>query len=210
MAQWIIFDAMGVIFEESDDIINRLVPFLHRRGFTMDAETVHTVYRRASLGQISSREFWKDLNLDGEYPAIQNEYLDTCLRLDPEFLETAHLLGGKFSLALLSNDIAEWSAHLRRKHGLDEIFQAVVISSEVGIRKPDAGIYQVLLQRLEAKPEDCVFIDDRIPNLVAAQSLGIIPLWLGRQDDSNAREISYRIKNLSDLPALVGEIFPNA
>ena len=34
MTRWIVFDVMGVIFEEGDDIINGLVPFLRRRGLT--------------------------------------------------------------------------------------------------------------------------------------------------------------------------------
>jgi putative hydrolase of the HAD superfamily len=161
MTQWIVFDAMGVVFEEADDILNRLIPFLHHRGFRLNPETVHANYRRASLGQISSREFWNSLGLGGEYPALEQEYLDTCLRLDPNFPETAELLAGKYSLALLSNDIAEWSAHVRRKHGLDRIFQTAVISSEVGIRKPDAGIYRILLDRLQADGKDCLFVDDR-------------------------------------------------
>jgi putative hydrolase of the HAD superfamily len=210
MPKWIIFDAMGVIFEEGDDIINRLVPFLHRRGFPLDEENVHATYRRASLGQISPREFWDSLDLGGEYPAIEDEYLDTCLSLDPYFLEIAELLAGRFSLAMLSNDIAEWSAHLRRKHGLDRIFQTAVISSEVGIRKPDAGIYRILLERLQAEGKDCLFIDDRLENLPPAAALGMIPVWLGGAGDPTAREIPYWINNLLDLPALVGEIFPSA
>jgi putative hydrolase of the HAD superfamily len=205
MIQWIVFDAMGVIFEESDDILNLLVPFLHQRGFALDAENVHAIYRRASLGEISSREFWNGLGLGADYPAIENKYLDTCFRLDPHFLETAKLLSGTFSLALLSNDIAEWSAHLRRKHGLDRIFQTTLISSEVGIRKPDAGIYRILLHRLRAKPEDCVFIDDRIPNLLAAAALGITPIWLAKDNPPPIPEIPYRIQNLSELPKLVGD-----
>ncbi|OGO07262.1 MAG: hypothetical protein A3K46_05700, partial [Chloroflexi bacterium RBG_13_60_9] len=163
------FDAMGVIFEEADDIIKGLVPFLHRRGFThLDPEAVHAVYRRASLGQIPPREFWKQIGLEGGWPAIETEYLDACLQLDPVFITTAENLCRDYSLAVLSNDIAEWSARMRRKHNLDRLFQAVVISGEVGVRKPAPEIYRILLNRLGAKGEDCAFIDDRIPNLSAA------------------------------------------
>jgi FMN phosphatase YigB (HAD superfamily) len=209
MAQWIIFDAMGVIFEEADDIVNLLVPFLHRRGFALDPENVHSIYRRASLGEISSREFWNRLGLGGEYPAIENDYLDTCLSLDPEFLKTAAFLSKGFSLAMLSNDIADWSAHLRRRHGLDRFFQTTVISSEAGIRKPDAGIYRILLERLQVKPEDCAFIDDRIPNLLAAKSLGIIPLWMVKGNQPPDPEIPHRIRNLSELPQWMENFFSN-
>jgi HAD superfamily hydrolase (TIGR01509 family) len=207
MARWIVFDAMGVIFEEADDILNGLVPFLQRRGFALDPETVHSIYRRASLGEISSREFWNRLGLGMQYPVLEQEYLDTCLRLDPLFLPAAESLSENYSLALLSNDIAEWSARLRRRHGLDRIFQTAVISSAAGIRKPDPGIYRILLDRLQAKPEDCVFIDDRIPNLVVAKSLGIIPLWMAKGDQPPAPGISNRIRSLSELPQWIENNF---
>ncbi len=209
MTRWIVFDAMGVVFEEADDIINLLVPFLHHRGFPLDSETVHTEYRRASLGEISSREFWSNLGLGEEYPAIENEYLDTCLQLDPYFLETAKLLAGRFSLALLSNDIAEWSAHLRRQHGLDQIFQTAVISSEVGFRKPAPEIYRVLLERLQAEGKDCLFVDDRPENLPPAAALGITPVWLVKGNPSSAPGISYGIRDLSELPRLIENISSN-
>ena len=210
MTKWIVFDAMGVIFEEGDDILNRLVPFLHRRGFALDAEAVHAAYRRASLGQISPREFWESQGLGGEHPAIEREYLDTCLQLDPLFKETAERLSSGYSLAVLSNDIREWSAYLRHRHGLDRFFQAAVISGEVGVRKPAPEIYRILLNRLQADGKDCIYIDDRIPNLAPAAELGMIPVWLAREDHPPAQDIPHRINKISELPRLVEEIFPSA
>ncbi len=208
MTQWIVFDVMGVIFEEGDDILNGLVPFLHRRGFPhLDPEGVHSIYRRASLGQISPREFWEGIGLDGEYPAIEKEYLDTCLQLDPAFMKTAERLREKYSLAILSNDIAEWSAHLRKSRGLDRLFQAAVISGEAGVRKPAPEIYRILLDRLGAKGADCAFVDDRIQNLSAAAALGIIPIWLAKNINVPDETIPYRIENLSELPKLADAIF---
>jgi HAD superfamily hydrolase (TIGR01509 family) len=208
MTRWIVFDAMGVIFEEGDDIINGLVPFLHRRGFTrLEPEAVHTVYRRASLGQITPRAFWEAIGLAGEYPAIEKEYLDTCLQLDPAFVDTAERLSRNYSLAVLSNDILEWSAHLRRRHGLDRLFQAAVISGEAGVRKPAPEIYRILLDRLNAKGEDCAFIDDRIPNLAPAAALGILPIWMTKNKSTPEDAIPFRIMGLSELPEMVETIF---
>jgi FMN phosphatase YigB (HAD superfamily) len=210
MTRWIVFDVMGVIFEEGDDIINGLVPFLHRRGFTgLEPEAVHTVYRRASLGEISPRAFWESIGLGHAYPAIEKEYLDTCLRLDPYFVETAERLSRKYSLAVLSNDIAQWSAYLRKTRGLDRLFQAVVISGEAGVRKPAPEIYRILLDRLCADGKDCVFIDDRIPNLAPAAALGIHPVWMKKIPASSNPEIPHRIQALPELPPLMEKIFPS-
>ncbi len=208
MTRWIVFDAMGVIFEEGDDILNRLVPFLRRRGLKqLDAEAVHAVYRRASLGEISPPAFWEAIGFGKEHPAIEKEYLDTCLQLDPAFIETAERLIGKFSLAVLSNDIAEWSAYLRKSRGLEQLFQKAVISGEAGVRKPAPEIYRILLDRLGAKGEDCAFIDDRIQNLAAAAAQGIIPIWMAKNSPAPEEPIRFRIDNLSELPQVIETIF---
>ncbi len=208
MTKWIVFDAMGVIFEEGDDIRNRLVPFLSRHGSAPGPDFVHSVYRRASVGLISNREFWEIIGLGGEYPAIEREYLDTCLTLDPHCKETIAQLTGRYRLAIFSNDVKEWSAYLQRKFGLDKFFQLAVISSEAKLRKPDPGIYKILLERLQTKAGDCLFIDDRIPNLQPAAALGMETVWLAKGDQNPEGEIRHRIKTLSELPGLVEKIFP--
>ena len=67
----------------------------------------------------------------------------------------------------------DWSNFLRNKFNLNDIFNVVVISGEVGHRKPDKRIYHFLLDRIQVPPENCVFIDDKLENLSAASELGI-------------------------------------
>jgi HAD superfamily hydrolase (TIGR01509 family) len=207
MKRWIVFDAMGVIFEEGDDILKRMVPFLHQRGCLLDGEYIHSVYRRASLGEISSREYWNTLGLAGEYPSIETAYLDSWLQLDPQFPAAAERLSAEYFLAMLSNDIPDWSLYLRRRHGLEHFFQAAVISGEAGVRKPDPAIYRILLERVQAEGKDCIFIDDRLPNLESAAALGIVPVLMAREGHPADQEVRYRIRDLSELPDLAGRIF---
>jgi putative hydrolase of the HAD superfamily len=72
--------------------------------------------------------------------------------------------------ALLSNS---WGNTYPR-HGWDEMFDEVVISGEVGMRKPDAEIYHHTLDLLKVKPEESVFVDDLAHNIKAAADLGMI------------------------------------
>jgi putative hydrolase of the HAD superfamily len=57
---------------------------------------------------------------------------------------------------------------------LGERFDAVVISSEVGIRKPDPAIYRLAADKLGVAPEACVFVDDMAINLRSAQEVGMV------------------------------------
>lgn len=76
-------------------------------------DEIYTVYRRANLGEISSREFWEDVGLGYKYPEIETVYLDSRSDLDAGFVPVARSLSKKYGIGLLSNDISKWSAYLR-------------------------------------------------------------------------------------------------
>ena len=64
-------------------------------------------------------------------------------------------------LAMLSNDVSEWSAYLRGRFALNRLFESVVISGDYGFRKPDRRLYEVLLRSLSVAPHQCIFVDDQ-------------------------------------------------
>jgi len=71
---------------------------------------------------------------------------------------------------LLSNS---WGLDYERD-GWDALFDAVVISGEVGLRKPDPAIYALASERLGLPCEQIVFIDDLRPNVQAAAAAGMV------------------------------------
>jgi HAD superfamily hydrolase (TIGR01509 family) len=203
--KWIVFDAMGVIFMDEDDTNDLLVPFLHAREPGLTKDSINTVYKKASLGNISSAEFWKELGFTKAYPRIELEYLET-LRLDPQFLPAASKLERQYNLALLSNDVAEWSAYLRGKFKLTNLFQVAIVSGDVGYRKPDPAIYRVLLERIQAEAGDCLFIDDRQKNLDAAAALGFQTIRFQREPPAvKDFECQPWIKSFTELPTVIKE-----
>jgi putative hydrolase of the HAD superfamily len=78
-------------------------------------------------------------------------------------------------MAMLTNNVREWEPLWRAKLPVDEIFELVVDSAFVGMRKPEPGIYELTLERLggEIEAGDCVFLDDLQPNVDAALALGM-------------------------------------
>jgi putative hydrolase of the HAD superfamily len=77
--------------------------------------------------------------------------------------------------ALLTNNVREWEPLWRAKlPEIDEIFEVVVDSAFVGMRKPDPRIYELALERLGATAEECVFLDDLEVNCEAARALGMV------------------------------------
>jgi len=75
--------------------------------------------------------------------------------------------------AMLSNGVPEVMARVRSERELATYFDAVIVSCEVGVAKPDPTIYEIILSRLRVEPHKALFVDDRIENLEGAARLGL-------------------------------------
>lgn len=71
---------------------------------------------------------------------------------------------------LLSNS---WGLDYDRT-GWGDLFDSLVISGEVGLRKPEPAIYRLAAERLAAQPEECVFVDDLAANVRGAAAVGMV------------------------------------
>jgi putative hydrolase of the HAD superfamily len=85
------------------------------------------------------------------------------------------LRGRGVRAALLTNNVREWEPLWRSKlPEIDELFELVVDSAFVGLRKPDPAIFTLTLDRLGGvEPGRCVFVDDLDVNCDAARALGM-------------------------------------
>jgi putative hydrolase of the HAD superfamily len=131
-------------------------------------------------GELSEVEFLARLQeelgpqrpLDG-----MGEHLMAGLERNHEMIELlAGLRGRGLQMALLTNNVREWEPRWRAMlPEIDEIFEVVVDSAFVGMRKPEHGIYELTVERLGGglRPEDCLFIDDMAVNCEAARELGM-------------------------------------
>ena len=75
--------------------------------------------------------------------------------------------------AFLSNSGPEVMARVRTRWPLEALFDAVIISCEVGLSKPDPRIYQLCLDRLRLRAPEALFVDDRADNIEGATRVGL-------------------------------------
>ena len=97
----------------------------------------------------------------------------------PEMLEAVRRCRGRFKTALLTNNFVSPSAGLGEgiaTGGLLELFDVVVASTEVGMRKPDPRFYELACSLLEVAPEQAVFLDDLGMNLKPARAMGMVTI----------------------------------
>lgn len=80
-----------------------------------------------------------------------------------------------YRMALLTNNVREWEPHWRAMMPVDDIFEVIVDSAYVGLRKPEPEIYELTLERLGdgIGASDCLFVDDVEVNIDTARALGM-------------------------------------
>jgi putative hydrolase of the HAD superfamily len=93
--------------------------------------------------------------------------------LNPQVVQIARSLGQQYSLGLLSNATSSLAELLVDRFALDGLFDTVVISALVGLRKPDPAIYYLAAERAGVPPAACLFIDDKERNTAVAARVGM-------------------------------------
>ncbi len=126
-----------------------------------------------------------------EVPDFEGELADGLSKRLGRRIEPTNLLGRLFAHFSQAHDMTALVRRARDRgirtgllsnswgntyppHLFDGMFDAVVISGEVGMRKPEERIFRYTLERMELPAQDCVFVDDLRHNIDAAASFGLI------------------------------------
>jgi epoxide hydrolase-like predicted phosphatase len=158
-----------------------------------DQDTDHA-WHRLERGEISLEQARADIiaaSLEGGLPELDPVRLLMALGgggIRSEMVEFCRSLRSRgIATGLLTNNAIEFAAFWRPLLPLDELFDDVVDSSEVGMRKPDERIYQLSLERLGAVAEQTAFIDDAPGNVEGALRAGLQAVLIGpRPEDEPA------------------------
>jgi putative hydrolase of the HAD superfamily len=141
------------------------------------AEGSAGVMARVERGEIEGEEFerWLATTLSEglEHPLDPQGIRDRMnAGLEPDERMARAVLklrSGGVRTGLLSNS---WGGSYKRTL-FDELFDAVLISGEVGARKPEPRIYLLATERLGVEPKECVFVDDLLQNVEGARAAGM-------------------------------------
>ncbi|MFB9620700.1 HAD-IA family hydrolase [Brooklawnia cerclae] len=165
----VVFDAMGVLYEAGDDVADLLVPFLRESGCALDDADIGRLYHQASLGRLTSAEFWASCGVGAD----DRTYCARHTMVPGIEALLGDLARAGVPTACLSNDVTEWSALVRQRFGLDRRIGTWVISSDIGARKPDPAAFRALGDATGVPPARMMFFDDRKANVDAARAAGL-------------------------------------
>ena len=98
-----------------------------------------------------------------------------------------------FRVISINNEGKELNDYRIKTFGLHQCFDAFVSSCEVGMRKPDPGIFKLAMGIAQASPQQCVYFDDRLLLVQAAQKSGIQSFH--HRDFSSTKKILEDLKN---------------
>lgn len=134
-------------------------------------------WRLAQTGALSEADYWTDVGaqLGLDQPTVRALFSDyfSADQLDPALMEMIRQQREKGqTVALLSNDAPSLRDKLAAL-GIDNLFDPLVISGEIGVMKPEPAAYTAVLDRLGIPAAHGVFIDDMPANIAGAQAVGL-------------------------------------
>ncbi|MBN2126527.1 MAG: HAD-IA family hydrolase, partial [Deltaproteobacteria bacterium] len=115
----------------------------------------------------------------GAVEAYFSAFYDNC-RLIPGTTETLGILKGRYRIGLLSNFThAPAAREILDRVGLTPLFDAILISGELGYRKPHPLVFDTLVERMGVDRERILFVgDDPEPDIQGASRAGLQPVWI--------------------------------
>ncbi|MBT3313007.1 MAG: HAD family phosphatase [Anaerolineae bacterium] len=177
----IIFDLGGVLVRTEDRTPRATLGLRFDKTYTEMDKVVfgNKSSGRASRGEISARDHMQNVmrslalpETDEAIQAFYDEFFGGD-KMDYSIIESIRSFRPQFRTALLSNAWDDLRGLLINKWAIDDAFDEIFISAEMGIAKPDARIYEMVLEELGVAPGECVFVDDFIENIEAARKLGM-------------------------------------
>jgi putative hydrolase of the HAD superfamily len=125
--------------------------------------------------EVLRTELAPELGHEPELHRFSEIYFEALDPNEPMIELMRELRGRGYRMALLTNNVREWEPLWRAMLPVDEIFEVVVDSAFVGMRKPEPEIYALTLERLGGGigASQCLFVDDVEDNVAAARALGM-------------------------------------
>jgi putative hydrolase of the HAD superfamily len=184
----------NIIFDLGDVILNIDVPIASKSFAELSGREQNEIltifkeseiFRQFETGLMDEPTFRNYVREILNFPDLSDEAIDTAwnsllLDLPHERVELLKKLATEYRLFLLSNTssihitqvnkILEASTGVKR---LEDLFEIVFLSYEMGLMKPDARIYQEVLDKAGLKAEETLFLDDNADNIRSAAQLGI-------------------------------------
>jgi YjjG family noncanonical pyrimidine nucleotidase len=178
--------------------------FRHWRNFVNGGEV-------KTIGDVLRYSFRDSLNLEELFHSTLSEtywdyFCNSCF-FEEGAEQILSILKDKFPLGIITNGISESQRKRLRAGNIDALFKSIVISDEVGMRKPQKEIFEIALNDFKLSNKEVLFVGDSLKDdYHGAVNSGIDFCFYNRQNIEVSVDIKpkYTIRNLLDLVGVVG------
>ena len=198
-----------------------LIDYILRLGFSGGKAKLNKA-RKAMLERLSTAQkrnkelrfenLYQDLLFQlGIHPTKENlDYIQQLyyryfkIELLPGVPEMLLELSEKYKLAIVSNTISNASRLVLDKHDLEKYFDCIVLSRDLGIRKPDLEIFNFTLENLGLKAIEAIHVGDSLEQDVqGAKNVGMKTVWIKGDNETQNIQPDFIISKVTDLPSLL-------
>ena len=222
---WLLFDVDGTIldFQGAEDIALRTTP--SKMDVVMPANYASTYHKiNASLwkdfeaGTLSAQDvrtkrfhlLFEALGIVSDSHVFSEGFLKNLIAASEFFEDTKQVikrLKAQFQLALLTNGFADVQHARIVRLGLEELFDPIIISEEVGVAKPDPAVFDIALEEMGSPDRASVLMigDSLSSDIRGGANAGIDTCWLNPASNANETDVvpTYEIKHLRELFSLL-------
>jgi putative hydrolase of the HAD superfamily len=191
MIRAVLFDFGGVILSSPFEAFND-----YEREVGLAPDTIRTINATDPDRNAWARFERGELDVAGFVAAFEEEAaglghtVDARRVLDglrgrprPEMVEALRRVAARHKTAMLTNNFRDPRGGAGVRAGeleaIHDLFDEIVESSVVGVRKPEVRFYEIACERLEVEPDECVFLDDLGVNLKPARAMGMTTIKVG-------------------------------
>jgi putative hydrolase of the HAD superfamily len=207
-----------------DEAVSRLTRSLRQNDFAFKLEAFKQAYGEAALrfirktrsdGRETHNRFWISAALESQGYNVPPDDLRIARAVDAyfsAFLQYCHLIPGtremleslnsQYRLGLLSNFThAPAAIGIIDGMGLTPFFDVVLISGELGYRKPHPIVFRRLIDELGVEKNQILYVgDDPEPDIIGAQRAGLQPVWMTYVQDKNIPFVQNTLSGRSEKP----------
>ncbi len=120
----------------------------------------------------------------------------------------------EYKIGLITNFVYEWIKKVFKAEGINNLFDVLIVSSKIGLRKPNAEVFYIALKSLLIRQKEAVFVSSNLcEDLICAKGCGLKTIWLDNGSKNKRREKERKIaklfqpdatvKNLSEIISII-------
>ncbi|QWI19807.1 HAD family hydrolase [Bacillus wiedmannii] len=137
-----------------------------------------------------------------------NENFPTCFSIDQNTIHFLNHIKSHFKIGIITNGSTHRQKAKIINTNLNNYFDTIIISEEVGLSKPDKRIFELALNKLNVQPEDVLFIgDDLEKDIAGPQNANIKGVWFNPQKIKNTTQIQ-PYAEINTLDSLLSYVNP--